>query len=337
VVEVDTSKGLVEASAAYKERQDATDREIRIGAAAYALLTRTIAGPHGGRVLGALYGIAGGNYMKQVPMHEAAVQAAYDRSTLLSIAAIHADFEWATRDLLADCLEFWPDTLKGDSAKVKQPPAPPHPLAKRGWSGTIAEAFRRSSADDGFLLQCYKFVGLTPGKKDVELLPIFDFYRRCRNRALHQDGMAGYDLQVFSQSQELKNAMATLPATVQKILPEVPVFNSGEAIRLHPRNATLFLIVARTLHNLLAARLRSLLDEEGYLRMAAYYAYGAPYHQFRPHTIKYKHVEDLVSRFLHERYQIKNLTTARLIEGLRKVGNWKVLVEKFHQSKKGAS
>jgi hypothetical protein len=98
-----------EAAVSYKIRRVGLDRQIRIAAVAHTLLGRLVEGAHGDRVLGALYGemTQFTRPVLRVPGAAIGVRDAAQRSVALSVAAVHADFEWACRDLLTDALEFW--------------------------------------------------------------------------------------------------------------------------------------------------------------------------------------------------------------------------------------
>src|SRR5271168_2174322 len=98
---MDTTHARTEAAASYKKRQDVLDMQIRIATVAHTLLGRMVQGTHGDRVLGALYGDMAHNTraVHRVPAAATAVGAAAQRGIALSVAAVHADFEWACRDL----------------------------------------------------------------------------------------------------------------------------------------------------------------------------------------------------------------------------------------------
>lgn len=89
---------------------------------------------------------------------------------------------------------------------MKSPPAKGDGLAKRGWLGTITEVLRTHSAEKGFHHSNYSLIGLKLTGNDIAQLPLFDFFRRCRNRIIHQDGTAGSDLVEFSKIKGLQTA-----------------------------------------------------------------------------------------------------------------------------------
>ena len=134
---MDISKAKTEASVVYKGRLDQLDAHIRVGGVAFGLLGRVISGVHGDLVLGALCGllVEQTNPKPRVPNPEHIVLTAYRKNIVLSLAAVHTDFESACRDLLADALEFWPEEWHPKIGSIKPPGNAPHPLAKKdGWA-----------------------------------------------------------------------------------------------------------------------------------------------------------------------------------------------------------
>ncbi len=326
---MDLTNARTEAAASYKERQAVIDTQVRLASVAYTLLRKTVEGEHGDRVLGKLYGELAHKTraVHRVPSPITKVDAAAQRGLALSVAAIHADFEWASRDLLSDALEFWESRWRPVLGKAKPPGPAPGPLAKRGWNGTVSDALRTHSADDGFLLGCYSLLRIEPQKTDLAALPLFDFFRRCRNRILHQDGTAGSDLVDFAKSKKVDAAFKSLGPAVCKMAPELPELSATEPIILTPAHAILFLIVARALFNSLASRIRSEMDASGYFRMVAHYAYGTPYHPFR--RSYYKYVFTPASTFLEERYHVRDLDKHDLVRRLRVFGLWDAISARF--------
>jgi hypothetical protein len=196
-------------------------------------------GTPGDRVLGALYG----NMTKKtrpvvrVPNAELVVQQAARSGVALSVASIHSDFEWACRDLLTDALEFWESSFKPALGKVDPSPARTSPIAKRGWAGAISEALRFRSADEGFLQSCYSLLGLRVTEQDLTCLPLFDFFRRCRNRIIHQDGTAGHELVEFAKSGDVQRSFENLAPTVRRMSSSLPLLTATDPIPLTPQHA----------------------------------------------------------------------------------------------------
>ncbi len=306
------------------------DRQIRISTVAHNLLGRKVEGKEGDRVLGALYGEMGyrTRAVSRVPGAASVVRDVAMMGISLSIAGILSDFEWACRDFLADLLEFWGPCFKPSLGNVKPPPANLTVLAKRGWAGSLSEALRSQSADEGFLQACYSLIGVVPPQADLALLPVFDFFRRCRNRILHQDGRAGSELIDFSKSTELQKAFKSLAPRVLRMTPDLPSLAESEPIVLTPAHAILFLVVVQTLFNALAYRVRSKLDENGYLRMVAHYAYGSSHHPFRQD--RYKDVLYPATTFLRQRYTVGKLNKEELIRRFRRLGLWDAMLVRFN-------
>jgi hypothetical protein len=174
---------------------------------------------------------------------------------------------------------------------------------------------------------CYSLLGIDPQKADLDALPLFDFFRRCRSRILHQDGTAGSDLVDFTKSKYMGAAFKSLGPAVCKMAPELPELKATEPIVLSPSHAILFLVVARSLFTALTARIRPKLDESGYFRMTAHYAYGAPNHSFR--RSYYKYVWTPASTFLDERYHLCALDKHDLIRWLRHLELWDAISARF--------
>jgi hypothetical protein len=328
---MDITHARTEAAASYKTRQDVLDKQIRIATVAHTLLGKMVGGLHGDLVLGALYGdmAYSTRAVSRVPGAAIAVRDAAQRGIALSVAAIHSDFEWACRDLLTDALEFWEPCWTPILGKAKPPSAAVGPLAKRGWAGTISDALRAQSADEGFLRSCYSLLGIKAGDSDLALLPLFDFFRRCRNRIIHQDGTAGSDLVDFAKSKEVQKAFKSLAIAVRRMTPDLPDLRAQDPIVLNPAHAILFMVVARNLFNALGSRVRSVLDEDGYLRMTAHYAYGSSHHPFRRSF--YMHVEYPAGNFLDERYKVRGLVKDSMIRAFRRMGLWDSLVLRYNE------
>jgi hypothetical protein len=328
---MDVSRAYTEAAVSYKSRQDAVDKQIRIGSVAYAMLEKRVAGADGDRILGALYGELAHRTraVARVPDAAVAVRNAAEESAAFSVAGIHADFEWACRDLLSDALEFWPECWNPSLGDCKPPPPAETPLGKRGWRATIGESLRSDSADEGFLASCYSLLGVKPHGNDMALLPLFDFFRMCRNRTLHQDGTAGSSLSDLSRSRELKDAYGSLAASVRRMTPMLPTLRPQQLIALTPSQAILFLIVARGLFDALAMQVRSRLNTDGYLRMAAHYAYGIAHHPFRA-AFDHKFVEASAGRYLRERYRVTGAIRTPLVPGFRRLGLWDSIVSRYN-------
>jgi hypothetical protein len=328
---MDIAHARTEAAASYKKRQDVLDTQIRIATVAHTLLGKIVQGTHGDRILGALYGDMAHNTraIHRVPGAATAVDAAAQRGVALSVAAVHADFEWASRDLLTDALEFWEPCWTASLLKLKRPGPAVGPLAKRGWAGTISEALRSYSAEDGFLLGCYSVLGIKARKEDLAFLPLFDFFRRCRNRIIHQDGTAGSDLVEFAKSREVQRAFKSLAPAVRRMTPELPALKAADPITLTPAHAILFLVVARALFDALASHIRSVSDESGYLRMTAHYAYGSTHHSFR--RAHYKDVVYPATTFLFERYGVREADKQNVVRHFRRLGLWDAIVVRFSE------
>jgi hypothetical protein len=330
---MDTTRALTEAAASYKTRQDVLVRQIQITSVAYTLLGKLVEGAHGDRILGARYGdmAPGARAVNRVPDAALAVRNAGRWGVTFSVTAVQTDFEGACRNLLSDALEFWEPCWTPVLLSAKPPSTPIAPLAKRGWAGTISEELRSQSADEGFLVSCYSLLNIKPTDKDLALLPVFDFFRRCRNRLIHQDGTAGSDLAEFVKSRKIRMAFNWLPASVKAMVPSLPEFEAADAIILTPQHAVLFLIVARELFNALASRIRAVLDEDGYLRMAAYYAYIPAHHSFREKN--YTHVAHPAMHFLTYRYKLveHDEPKAKVITQFRRLGLWDTIVARFHK------
>jgi hypothetical protein len=325
------TNATTEAAVSYKKRLDVMDTQIRIATVAHTLLGRLVDGVHGDRVLGALYGDMAHKTraVPRVPGAAIAVHDAAQRGIALSVAAVHADFEWACRDLLTDALEFWEPCWTPALGKVKPPSTTVGPLAKRGWAGTISEALRSQSADDGFLPGCYSLLDIKASNEDLAFLPLFDFFRRCRNRIIHQDGTAGSELVDFAKSKEVQKAFKSLAPAVRRMTPDLPELKTSNPITLTPAHAILFLVVARNLFSALEARVLSMLDEDGYLRMTAHYAYGCSHHPFRREC--YKNIAYPAYTFLVERYRVRGLNKEAIVRQFRHLGLWDSLVVRYNE------
>ena len=320
-----------EAAVSYKIRRAALDEQIRIATVAHNLLGRLVEGANGGRVLGALYGDMAHRTraVAQVPNAVLAVREAAQRGIGLYVAGIHADFEVACRDLLTDALEFWESCFTPVLGNVKPPPGAVSALAKRGWAGTITEALRSESAADGFLRSCYALLRIKASNDDFAFLPLFDFFRRCRNRIIHQDGTAGNDLVEFTKSKEVQKTFQSLGASVRRMSPELPALRATDRILLTPSHAILFLVVTLNLFNALESRVRSQLTEDGYLRMTAHYAYGCSHHPFRQKY--YKNVLNPAYGFLRDRYVVRGLNKNNIIPQFKRLGLWDPMVVRFNE------
>lgn len=325
------TRAKIEAEVAYGKRRQGLDNQIRIAYVAHSLLAKIVEGTPGDRVLGALYG----NLTKKtrpvvrVPNAESAVQQAARGGIAQSVASIHSDFEWACRDLLTDALEFWEPRFTPALGQISPPPTSNSPMAKRGWSSTISDVLRSRSAGEGFLPGCYSLLGLEATDEDLACLPLFDFFRRCRNRIIHQDGRAGRDLVEFAKSQEVRISFAGLAPTVRRMASSLPTFTATDPIPLTPQHAILFLVITANLFNRLASRVRAPLTEDGYLRMTAHYAYGASQHPFR--QSHYRNVVYPASVFLRFRYGVTDVSKEQLIQRFKTLGLWDPMAARFKE------
>jgi hypothetical protein len=326
---MEITRARTEAAAAYRQRLASMDTQIRVATVAHTLLGKIVEGEHGDRILGALYGDMAHRTraVHRVPSPADAVQAAAQRSIALSVAAVLSDFEWACRDLLSDALEFWEKRWTPALGESKPPGPAFGPLAKRGWAGTISEALRTQSASGGFLQNCYSLLGIDATKKDLAPLPLFDFFRRCRNRIIHSDSTAGSDLVDFAKSKDVEAAFKSLGPAVCRMISELPELEPTQRIVLVPAHAIIFLVVVRDLFKALEGRIRQELDDDGYLRMTAYYAYGADHHAFR--RAHYNDVEGTARSFLDERYGVREVDQHDLIRRFRKLGLWEAIGNRF--------
>jgi len=325
------SRGRMEATESYKMRQVALDKQIRIASVAHTLLGKVVEGANGDRILGALYGdmASSTRAVHRVPDATLAVVAGAERGVALSVAAVHSDFEWACRDLLTDVLEFWEADWQPSLGKAKSPPTNHNALEKRGWLGTITEVLRFHSADKGFLHSCYSIINIKPNEQDVVQLPLFDFFRRCRNRIIHQDGTAGKDLVEFAKSKEVQTAYKSLTLRTRRMVASLPKLCATETIALAPEHAILFMIVARNVFNAFSGRIHSQLSEDGFLRMAAHYAYVPSHHAFR--SKKYKNVVHPASHYLAYRYNVRGGSNEDLISRYRDLKLWDDMVTRYHE------
>jgi hypothetical protein len=325
------ARAKTEAEVAYEERRQGLDHQIRIAYVAHSLLGRLIEGDAGERILGALYG----NLTKKtrrvvrVPKAEIAVKQAAQKGIALSIAAIHSDFEWACRDLLADALEFWEPRFTLALGRIEAPPPRSSPITKRGWAGTISEMLRSQSADEGFFQGCYALVGFKATNIDFDCLPLYDYFRRCRNRIIHQDGTAGRDLVEFARSQAVQKNLASLAPNVRRMSPSLPQLNANELILLTPQHAILFLVITFNLFRALAARVKALLTEDGFLRMTAHYAYGASQHSLRQQ--EYRNVVYPAVVFLRYRYGVNGIRKEEVIQRFKSLELWDSMAMRFKE------
>lgn len=326
---MDITRARTEAAAAYRKRLATMDTQIRVATVAHTLLGKIVEGEHGDRILGALYGDMAHRTraVHRVPSPAVAVNLAAQRSIALSIAAVLSDFEWACRDLLTDALEFWEKSWMPALGEAKPPGPAVGPLAKRGWAGTISDALRAQSAGSGFLQNCYALLGVKATKEDLAPLPLFDFFRRCRNRIIHSDSTAGSELVEFAKSKEMEKAFKSLGPAVCRMISELPEVRATEPIILVPAHAIIFLVVVSDLFSALAGRIQSQLDEDGYLRMTAHYAYGAAYHPFR--RTRHNDVEAPARSFLDERYGVRHVDQHDLIRRFKKLGLWDAISTRF--------
>jgi hypothetical protein len=325
------TRARCEAAVAYEERRQRLDHEIRIAYVAYNLLGKLVEGDRGDRVLGAFYGeLSKKSKAIRVPNPQYFVRQAAQSGIALSIAAIHSDFEWACRDLLSDLLEFWEPRFTYNLGKVSPPPFATSPIAKRGWAGSISEALRNHSADEGFLCGCYSPIGLEASKEDLAGLPLYDFFRRSRNRIIHQDGTAGRELAEFAKSQPVLKSFEALTPNVRRMAPSLPELRSQDLILLKPQHAILFLVVTFNLFRALWARVQPSLNEEGYLRMSAHYAYGASHHAYRDQS--YRNVIYPASKFLRFRYVVTGIDKEKLIQKFKTLGLWDAMALRFKEN-----
>jgi hypothetical protein len=328
---MNVTRAKTEAEVTYRKRRQNLDNQIRIAYVAHALLAKVVEGAPGDRVLGALYG----NMTKKtrpvvrVPNAELAVQQAARSGVALSVASVHSDFEWACRDLLTDALEFWESRFTPALGKVSPPPVPPSPITKRGWASAISQVLRSRSADEDFLQGCYSILGLEATDQDLACLPLFDFFRRCRNRIIHQDGTAGRELVEFAKSREVQRSFERLAPTVRRMTPSLPTLTATDPIPLTPQHAILFLVITLNLFNALVARVRAPLTEDGYLRMTAHYAYGASQHPFR--ESHYRNVVYPASVFLRFRYGVTDVSKEQLIQRFKALGLWDSMAARFKE------
>lgn len=219
--------------------------------------------------------------------------------------------------------------LEPRAGQVQAAPVAARPLGKRGWRATIGEVLRSDSAGEGFLASCYAFLRIKPIGADMKLLPLFELFRMCRNRILHQDGTAGSSLAELSRSKELKDAYGSLAVRVRRMTPMLPILRAEDNIALTPSQAILFLVVARSLFDALAAHVHGRVDVDGYLRMTAHYAYGIAQHPFRAISDR-KFVEAAACRYLRERYKVTRSVRFRPVIDFRRLGLWDAIVARYH-------
>ena len=162
----------------------------------------------------------------------------------------------------------------------------------------------------------------------MKLLPLFELFRMCRNRILHQDGTAGSSLAALSRSKELKEAYGYLAVRVRRMTPMLPILRAEDKIALTPSQGILFL-VARGLFDALAAHVHGRLDIDGYLRMTAHYAYGIAQHPSRAIS-DCKFVEAAACRYLRERYKVTRSVRFRPVTDFRRLGLWDAIVVRYH-------
>jgi hypothetical protein len=179
-------------------------------------------------------------------------------------------------------------------------------------------------------LGCYSLVGIKANSEDLVFMPVFDFFRRCRNRIIHQDGTAGSDLVDFAKSKEVLKAFQSLSPRVRRMTPDLPTLKATDPIILTPAHAILFLVVAQNLFRELVGRIRPMLDEDGYLRMVAHYAYSCSHHPFRRDS--YKNVVYPACVFLRERYGVRGLNNKEdIVREFRRLGLWDTMVVRFNE------
>jgi hypothetical protein len=320
-----------EAEVTYAIRRQTLDNQIRIADAAHSLLGKVVEGTAGDLVLGALYANLTKKTLRtvRVPRAALAVQGAARSSVAMSIAAIQSDFEWACRDLLTDSLEFWESQFTPALGVVRPPPDRISPLAKRGWSGAISESLRARAAGEGFVEACYSILGFAPAQADLASIPLFDFFRRCRNRIIHQDGTAGRELAEFAKSREVGRSLAGLSPAVRRMVATLPILNADDPIPLTPLHSILFLVVTFNLYKALVARVRARLNEDGCLRMSAYYAYGPARHTFR--LPQYRAVIYPAVVFLRFRYGVTEINKEQLVQRFKALGLWEAMTRRFKE------
>jgi len=327
---LDTTRARTEQQVAYQHRLNSIDAHIKVSAASFSLMQRLIDGPGGDRILGSLYEAAEQPWAKteRVPLAIEKVLLARDRSVSLALVAIHGEFEAAARRMVADILEFWLDEIPKETAVAEVPSPRTSPIEKRGWASPVAASLRSYSAGEEFLTRCRNLVFHTEDRFDHELVPIYDYFRRVRNRVVHQDGIVNSGLAEFSVSAEVKASQASLDKSVKRATPPVPTQDDGQLVSLEPKHLVLYKLVCFRLFDALAGIFKPQLDHDGYIRMASYYSLIAPHHPYREKNHKHVHVP--VRKFLTGRYRIRNVSAEFLIEQCRRLGIWESLVASFN-------
>jgi hypothetical protein len=196
----------------YHERRERLHSLVATAAAELALLGSVVALPNGDEVLGILADAAGEPWSKRKRFpnpEQRVVEASGLLSNLLVVQAL-AEFDVFTGHLLADACEFG-NTVRSRPALQHNhidfhTPAPP---MRAGCCTSLAGEFRRKNGLDPRVEQLAIALGLLLPPDFQLILPLFDFFRRARNRIVHNNALVGEDLENFAASPELGAAVTS--------------------------------------------------------------------------------------------------------------------------------
>jgi len=325
---MDVSNSVTEALNRYHFWREEFHTLIAAAAAGQTLLGSVVSVPNGAEVLGALVDSVGEPWPKgkRFPEPKTTVDTASSVLWGLLIVQALSAFDEYTVSALEDLLEF-------DAASRGQTPfehdhkdmfavAPPR---RSGCCPAVAGTYCFRDGLGSRIEDFDKDLDLRLASSLIEVLPLFHYFRRVRNRIVHSNSWAGEGLEDYSKSDELRKAVATWDNTYcQRPSPRLPAIHSDQRLSFLPRHVIMVSTICYEFAKAIDRAFVQRLGEDGIVRMALYYSLVAPEHPTRSAT--HKRPEAPLGNFLYARFGAVDFSRDSLLARLRELGLWEATV-----------
>jgi hypothetical protein len=307
---VNLSKASTDSYSRFHRFHEAFNRLLPVGTAGFVALERIVDGTSGSALLSAMVDAADEPWTKRRMFHNPTelVQAARTMFCNMAVVRAVAAFDDFTISLIIDAVEF-SDAIRASAAfsHAHTPIASsPNGCTRAGCCHAHAEKYVRRSDLSERIEALGDHFGWNSDKQIVDLLPLWHYFRRARNRIVHGDGTAGEGLAEYAETPEVISAFSAWNRVhSRKRAPALPSFASDEVIAFEPRHA----ILAQSVQYAIAKRLNpyvvATLKDDGMVAMAVYYGLFAKQHPYR--TARQRTIEGAVNHFL-SRYRVTEIS-----------------------------
>ncbi|OJT95330.1 MAG: hypothetical protein BGN83_18990 [Rhizobium sp. 63-7] len=312
-----------EAFIVYVSQREALTNYLQVGTAAMTLLLRNVTAENGPDLLGAFVDACAVKHWgkgKRFPNQIEVVQNGTAEVAHHGIIRHAAAFDNFTRNITIECARF-SESGRASLGKL----AHTHSLVKKSPQGrwVVCSCCQEKADTIGNLARrletMEEWLGWRPSPKLADIFPMFHLMRRIRNRIAHYDSMVGADLEEYSESKEVQDAIVHFRKHYAKRdVPTLPKFRRGARISLTAVNSILFGSMLYEIAGEINEHACSMITEREFVDMAFFYSSIVEEHPYR--TVQHRTAEARVNYFL-DRYLRRGTRSVGLRDIIDRLGS----------------